>query len=233
METIRYERRGELGYLNMDDGKANAMDKAFFSALNRALDAAQADGPKALVVAGRTGFFSGGLNVKTLPGLGPQALHALHRDFAATMARVFLFPVPTVAACTGHAIAGGLILALACDLRFALDGDFRLQMNEVHIGIALPSWVLAITQPAIPPRRRVEILLHGKPFLPGEAVSAGFFDGCVDGAGDVVAHAAQAALRLGSLNPEAYALSKLRMHGPAMERAMSLLSQEPIPGEAP
>lgn len=231
MDTIRYERRGVLGFVHMDDGKANAMDGAFFAALNGALDGAEADKPSAVVVAGRAGFFSGGLNVKTLPTLDSRALGILHRDFAATMARAFLFPIPTVAACTGHAMAGGLILALACDLRFALDGAFRLQMNEVHIGIALPSWVLAITQPAIPPRRRVEVLLHGKPFSPREAVSAGFFDGIVEASGDVVAHAEEAARGLATLHPQAYALSKRRMRGPAMERALALLGQEPIPGE--
>lgn len=232
METIRYERQGELGFVRMDDGKANAMDLGFFGALNGVLDAAQADRPRALVFAGRPGFFSGGLNVKTLPGLEPGELHALHEAFAATMARVFLCPIPTVAACTGHAVAGGLILALACDLRYVQDGPFRLQMNEVHIGIALPSWVLAITRPPLPPRRHVEVLLHGKPFTPREAAAAGFFDGCVEADGDVVGRAEQAALGLTGLNPAAYALTKRRMRGPQMERALALVGEEALPGEA-
>ncbi len=231
METIRYERVGELGYVRMDDGKANAMDEAFFAALNAALDRAEADRPKALVFIGRPGFFSGGLNVKTLPGLGPQALRVLHERFAATMCRVALLPVPTVAAVTGHAVAGGLILALACDLRFAQDGPFRLQMNEVLIGIALPSWVLAVTQPAIPPRRRVEVLLHGKPFTPREAASAGFFDGVVEEGADVVARAEEAARSLATLHPMAYALTKRRMRGPAIEKALALIGGEGFPGE--
>ncbi len=230
MSTIRYERRGELGILTMDDGKANAMDGAFFAALNAALDEAEKDKPRAVVFVGRAGFFSGGLNVKVLPTLGPEALKGLIVQFGTTMARVFLFPIPTVAACAGHAVAGGLILALASDLRFILDGPFRLQMNEVLIGIPLPSWVLAITQPAIPPRRRVEVLLHGKPFTPREAISAGFFDGIVEEGGDVVAKAVEAATGLAGLEPNAYALSKRRMRGPSVEQAMSLIDEEPIPG---
>ena len=112
-----------------------------------------------------------------------------------------------------------------------ITSPFRLQMNEVHIGIALPSWVLAITQPAIPPRRRAEVLLHGRPYGPREAVSAGFIDGLVDEGGDVLVRAEQAALELAGLNRSAYALTKRRMRGPSIERALALLGEEKLPGE--
>jgi enoyl-CoA hydratase len=232
METITYAREGDLGFIRMDDGKANAMDAAFFAALDAAMDAAEADAPKAVIFQGRPGFFSGGLNVKTLPGLGPQGLKELHSTFARTMTRAFLLPLPTVAAAEGHAVAGGLILALACDLRFVLDGPFRLQMNEVLIGIGLPSWVLAITGAGIPPKRHVEALLHARAYSPKEAASIGFFDGLVEEGGDVIARAKEAAAGLAALNPGAYALSKRRLRGPAVERAMALRAGERLPGEA-
>lgn len=232
MATIGFERDGECGVIRMDDGKANAMDAAFFAGLDRAMDEAEASGCRGLVFAGRPGFFSGGLNVKTLPTLDPGQLKQLHRSFAHTMARAALLPVPTAAACAGHAVAGGVILALACDLRLVEDGPFRLQMNEVHIGIALPSWVLAIIQPVIPPQRHTEVLLHGKAYAPKEAVAAGFFDELAMPGSDLVARAKERLAPLASLNPQAYALSKRRMRGPTIERALALLPQERLPGEA-
>ena len=232
MATIGFERDGECGVIRMDDGKANAMDAAFFAGLDRAMDEAEASGCRGLVFAGRPGFFSGGLNVKTLPTLDPGQLKELHRSFAHTMARAALLPVPTAAACAGHAVAGGFILALACDLRLVEDGPFRLQMNEVLIGIALPSWVLAITQPVVPPQRQAEVLLHGKAYAPREAVAAGFFDELVMPGSDLVARAKERLAPLASVDPQAYALSKRRMRGPAIERALALLPHERLPGEA-
>ena len=232
MATIGFERDGDLGIIRMDDGKANAMDTAFFAALNGAMDAAEGSGCRGVIFAGRSGFFSGGLNVKTLPALGPAHLKELHRSFAQTMARAALFPLPTAAACGGHAVAGGLILALACDLRLVEEGPFRIQMNEVLIGIALPSWVLAITQPVIPPRRHTEVLLHGRAYSPKEAVSAGFFDELARPGADLVGRAKELLEPLAPLNLKAYALSKRRMRGPAIERALALLPQERLPGEA-
>ena len=232
MATIGFERDGECGVIRMDDGKANAMDAAFFAGLDRAMDEAEASGCRGLVFAGRPGFFSGGLNVKTLPTLDPGQLKELHRSFAHTMARAALLPVPTAAACAGHAVAGGFILALACDLRLVEEGPFRLQMNEVLIGIALPSWVLAITQPVVPPQRHTEVLLHGKAYAPKEAVAAGFFDELATPGSDLVARAKERLAPLASLDPQAYALSKRRMRGPAIERALALLPQERLPGEA-
>ncbi len=232
MATIGFERDGECGVIRMDDGKANAMDAAFFAGLDRAMDEAEASGCRGLVFAGRPGFFSGGLNVKTLPTLDPGQLKQLHRSFAHTMARAALLPVPTAAACAGHAVAGGFILALACDLRLVEEGPFRLQMNEVLIGIALPSWVLAITQPVVPPQRHAEVLLHGQAYAPKEAVAAGFFDELAMPGSDLVARAKERLAPLASLDPQAYALSKRRMRGPAIERALALLPHERLPGEA-
>lgn len=232
MARIAMEKEGELAVVRMDDGKANAMDEAFFLELDAAFDAARRSGAKAVVLEGREGFFSGGLNVKALPALGPEALHALHLAFARSMGKVFTFPLPVVAAVTGHAVAGGLILALACDRRFALDGNYRWQMNEVAVGIALPSWVLAITQAAIPPRHQAGILLHARPFGPREAAAWGMADGLLAHREDLLEAARGAAVELSALNLDAYALSKARMRGALYRRALELLPEERLPGEA-
>lgn len=232
MARIAMEMEGNLAVVRMDDGKANAMDEAFFLELEAALDGARRSSARAVVLEGREGFFSGGLNVKALPTLGPQALHALHVAFARAMGKVFTFPLPVVAAVTGHAVAGGLILALASDRRFALDGDYRWQMNEVAVGIPLPSWVLAITQAVIPPRRHVEVLLHARPFGPREAAAWGLADGLLAGRQDLLEAARGAAAELTGLNLEAYALSKDRMRAALYQRALDLMSGERLPGEA-
>jgi enoyl-CoA hydratase len=218
-----------IALIALDDGKANAMGPDFFRELNGALDRAESDHAGAVIFTGRPGFFSGGLDMKLMPTLSPSELRDMTRAFAHTMLRVFQFPVPTLAACTGHAIAGGAILAFACDRRLALDGPYRMQMNEVAIGIPLPSWMLLIAGSAIPPRWRTELLLHARACTPREARERSIIDEVVDAGGDVVARTREAAAPLLALNRAAYATSKLRMRADGAQQALRLLEGE-LPG---
>lgn len=229
MDRIRYDLEGGIARISLDDGKANAMSVPFFEELGAVLDRAEADGAGAVLFCGRPGMFSGGLDLKLLPSLTREGLHDLSRAFARTMLRVFTLPIPTVAACTGHAIAGGAILAFACDRRYAVEGPFRIQMNEVAIGIPLPSWMLLVAGSAIPPRWHVDALLHARTYSPREAHERGFLTGLVPEGGDVVAHATAAATDLLALHREAYATSKRRLRGADTERVLELLEHE-LPG---
>jgi len=158
MEKVTYGIEDGIAQITMDDGKANAMNWGFFEEMGKSMDQAESDGAKALVIKGRPGFFSGGLDLKLLPTLSASELGDFLITFARTMLRVFSFPVPTIAAITGHAIAGGAMLAFACDRRFTLD-----------IGLPLPSWMFLIARSAIPSRWRNEALLHARAYNPNEA----------------------------------------------------------------
>src|SRR5439155_585142 len=138
-DTISYAVDGNVARITLDDGKVNAMSLPFFDALGAALDRAEREKPGAVVIAGRPGCFSAGLDLKLMPTLAPDALQRTLLAFGRTMLRVFTFPIPTVAALTGHAIAGGAMLAFACDLRYAADGAYRLHLNEVAVLLALAS----------------------------------------------------------------------------------------------
>ena len=141
MSKIKYTFEDEIARITMDDGKANAINWEFFEEMGEALDLTEQVEAKVLVFTGRLGFFSAGLDLKLLPTLSPEERGKFSTTFARTMLRIFTFPVPTIAACTGHAIAGGAMLTFACDRRFALDGPYRIQMNETIIGIPLPKWM--------------------------------------------------------------------------------------------
>src|SRR5262249_72380 len=167
--AVNYETKDRIARITLDDGKVNAMSLGFFEALGAALDRAERELPGAVVIAGRPGIFSAGLDLKLLPPLGAADLRTTLHSFARTMLRVFLFPIPTVAAVSGHAIAGGALLMFACDLRVVADGPARLQLNETAIGLALPSWAILIARSAIPSRWRTEAMLHARPYSPAEA----------------------------------------------------------------
>lgn len=230
-DTIRYELTQNVAQITLDDGKVNAMTLEFFEALNAAFDRAEKEDARALIIAGRAGAFSAGLNLKVMPTLDAATLHASMIAFGRTMLRAFTLPIPTVAAVTGHAVAGGAVLALACDLRVMAEGAFRLHLNEVAIGLALPTWALTIARSGIPRRWHTEALLHARPHTPAEALERGMIDAMVPADG-VLAAAREAAAPLTRLDPDSYRRTKQRHRAMEVKWASDLLEHEmlAVPG---
>ena len=226
MKKVTYSIEDGIAQITMDDGKANAMNWEFFEEMGKSMGQAESDGAKALVITGRPGFFSGGLDLKLLPTLSANELGDFLITFARTMLRVFSFPVPTIAAITGHAIAGGAMLAFACDRRFALDGPYRIQMNETLIGLPLPSWMFLIARSAIPSRWRNEALLHARAYNPNEALERGILDAVAQDADSLAAQVKAATAEMLSLNLPAYAASKKNLRQEEIEHVLDLLKKE-------
>jgi enoyl-CoA hydratase len=131
-----------------------------------------------------------------------------------------------VAAVTGHAIAGGAMLAFACDLRVAAEGAFRLHLNEVAIGLPLPTWAIVLAQSAIPRRWHTEAILHARAYSPDEALERGIVDAVARPAGAAIDQAHAAATPLAALDQAAYAVSKARHRAMAVKWASELLETE-------
>ncbi len=225
-ETISLELHDRVARITLDDGKVNAMTFAFFAALNAALDRVERERPGALVLAGRAGVFSAGLNLKVLPTLPPDELGRTMLAFGRTMLRVFTFPIPTVAAVSGHAIAGGAMLAFACDLRVMAEGPFRLHLNEVAIGLPLPTWAIMLAHAAVPPRFHTEAILHARAYSPDEALERHLVHAVARPAGRVAEDAHAAAAPLAALDQKAYSISKARHRAMAVEWATARLESE-------
>jgi len=224
-ETIGYAQEDRLAILTLDDGKVNAMSAGFFAALNAALDRAEREAAGAVILAGRPGIFSAGLDLKLLPTLPPDDLQRTLVAFGRTMLRVFTFPIPTVAAMSGHAIAGGAMLAFACDRRVMTDGAFRLHLNESAIGLTLPTWAITIAEAAVPIRWRTEAILHARPYTPAEALERGLIDAAVPP--DRLHDSARTlATPLLSLDQKAYAGSKTRQRAMVVRWASDILEEE-------
>jgi enoyl-CoA hydratase len=226
MTKINCEIDNGIAVIKMDDGKANAMDNVFFEEFGESLDRVETDNAKVLIFAGRPGFFSGGLDLKLLSTLQPKDLSKFYETFALTLLRVFSLPIPTIAACTGHAIAGGAMFCFACDRRFIIDGNYKIQVNEVLIGIPLPSFMLLIGSSAIPQQWQNEALLHGKAYNPEEIVARNIFDAVVEEGDDVVDYAKSEAEKLLALKLPAYATTKKRLRSSRVEEVKILLKDE-------
>jgi enoyl-CoA hydratase len=225
-ETIAYDLKDEIAAIQLDDGKVNAMSQPFFDALNAVLDRAEKDRAQAVVITGRPGVFSAGLNLKVLPTLAPEDLTQTMINFGRTIHRVFTFPIPTVAAVSGHAIAGGAMLMFACDLRLVAEGANRIQLNEVAIGLTLPTWAITIAEFAIPPRWHTEAILHARMYLPEEALERGMIQAVVRPADRLHEEALATAGQFKVLDTIAYASTKARQRAEASRRIFDLLEKE-------
>jgi enoyl-CoA hydratase len=226
MMKIHYELKDHVAMLTMDDGKANAMDWGFFQEMGETLDRIEKDRAKVVIITGRPDFFSGGLDLNLVPTLSPNELKTFAQSFAQTMVRIFSFPAPTIAACTGHSVAGGAILAYSCDLRLIIDGPYLVQMNEMLMGVPMPSWLLLLCRSAIPQPLQMEALLHARAYSPSEVVERGLFHGLYGNVDEMMAEARARSENLKLLNPHAYYMTKKRMRGPEMEHALRLFKEE-------
>lgn len=192
----------------MDDGKVNAFNDALVDDLHAALDAA--DGARALVLAGREGVLSGGFDLGVVAHGGPAA-QALVRRGGEVLARLYRSPVPTVIACTGHAVALGAVLLLVADLRVGADSDAAVGLNEVAIGMPLPALAVELARERLATPALTRAVLLAQMWTPVEAISVGFLDEVVP-ADRVLEQAVDRAKDLGGrLQPDAYIATAARL----------------------
>lgn len=177
--VIEVERDEGVALVYLDRPKVNALAPELVQALCACWDELAQDPGVGAVVLGsrRPGVFSAGFDLKALHGLEPPAFGAFIASFTALYRKLFAGPLPSVAAVNGHAVAGGAILALACDRRVFARGEGRFGLTEVDLGLPLPPGVLHLMRYAAGERGALEAGLFGRLYLPAEARAAGFADG--------------------------------------------------------
>jgi len=167
---------GAIRELRLNRPPVNALNLELVAALRQAVEAAPQDGVRALVLSGAPGRFSAGLDVPLLLGLDRTAMAALWREFYALLKALARSPIPIVAAITGHAPAGGTVLPLFCDWRVGAQGDFKLGLSEVQVGIILPPIILAALRRQVGPRQAERLAVTGALISPPEALNVGLLD---------------------------------------------------------
>jgi len=215
-EVVSYEVTDSVAMITMDDGKANALTFDMFAQLGDAFDRAEAD-HVGVILAGRTGRFSAGFDLKILGAASPETPALLRAGFDLSH-RMLSFPMPVVIACTGHAFAMGSFLLLSGDHRVGTIGDFKITANEVAIGMTMPRAAIEICRQRLTTNHFDRAVILAEVFSPETAIGAGFLDE-VAAADVVLAVARERAARLVTLDWRAHAATKLR----AREGALSAL----------
>lgn len=211
MTLIRLDRTGDAAVLTLDRAPVNAMNLALLSDLaDAAADLAANPPPRGVIITGAHGVFSAGADIKEAPGYDAAQYAALRAHADAAFGTIFHLPVPTVAALPGHTIGGGLVLALACDRRLAVPGDYRLSLPEVTVGIAYPDAAWRIVDAGLDATVKRRMVLDGKPVDPHAAYDLGIVDELVP-AGEILERAMGLADDLSQA--AGYALVKAQLRG--------------------
>ena len=212
---VTYTLEDKTAVVVMDDGKANALGTTMMTELLAALARAEKEA-SAIVLAGRAERFCAGFDLRAMMS-GRDAAIATLRQGVDVLLGFYGTPLPLVIACTGHALAGGALLALTGDLRLGAAGPFKVGLNEVAIGLPVPLLAMEFARDRLSKRALTRATLLATIYTPADAVDAGYLDGVV-AASDLLARAKEEAARLGALSPMAYRATKELLRRPTIER---------------
>ncbi|MDX1394603.1 MAG: enoyl-CoA hydratase/isomerase family protein [Gemmatimonadota bacterium] len=206
--------RNGVTLLEMRREPANVLDLEFAGALEAALRSAGEDGTvSALVLTGTGGVFSAGVDLFRLLGEEDDYLDRFLTALDGVFGAAAEFPKPLVAAVNGHAIAGGGVLALACDARVMAAGTARIGLPELKVGVPFPSSVLSIARAVVPAHRLREVILFGRTFHPEEALERGLIDEIAQPL-DVVDRAVALAVEMAGAPARSFELTKRLLRQP-------------------
>ena len=222
--AVTYELHDRVALLTVDDGKANAISHPIAAGIHDALEQAKAEAG-AVVLAGRPGRFSAGFDLSVMTS-SPEAARNLLKAGADIAIEIHEFPTPVVIASTGHALAMGAILLMSADVRIGAEGNYKIGLNEVAIGMPVPKFAVELARTSLSNAAFTAAVNHATVYDPAGAVSAGYLDQVVaddEVISTALTHAAELAERL---DPNAFALTRANCRGASLELIRSGLTND-------
>lgn len=175
--AIQIETIDNIAVLRIDRPPANAIDLDTCRELANTLETiAEQNDVGGIIVTGAGKCFSAGLDLKALPTYDRDQQQAMVIEVNRLFGRLYDLPLPTIAAVNGHAIAGGVILTLACDYRIGAEGDYKLGLAEMRVGVPYPVAAMSIVQSELSHKAARLMVLTSRNLNPREALSYGVLD---------------------------------------------------------
>ncbi len=209
MESIKIEYHDRVAVLRLNNGITNALNLEFLEEISEELQELKHDlSVSSLVFAsGNDKFFSNGFDIPQLYEQSRDELKLFYRTFNRLSMDLYALPKPTIAAITGHAIAGGSILALCCDYRFIAEGKKLMGLNEIRLGVSVPYPADCILRQIVGARIARNIMESGEFYEPKELLQMGVVDQVLP-LDQVLAKSIEKAGELGEMPSEAFGMIK-------------------------
>ena len=174
MTAVSFEVDGSLGWITLDNPPANSYDLSLMREFAAAVDDALASDVRVIVVrSANPKFFSAGADVKKFLDGDVETNMEMIRTSQAAFREMAAAPQVFIAHIAGHALGGGLELTLACDIRLASSGEYKLGTPEVTLGLLPGNGGTQRLTRLIGPSRALELLITGRTFGVQEAFAIG------------------------------------------------------------
>ena len=172
--AVTFSADGPVGFITLDNPPANSYDLVFMTEFSDAVDEAIASGARAVVLRSASEkFFSAGADVKKVLDGDVDANMEMIRTSQAAFKRMAAAEQLFIAHIGGHALGGGLEITLACDLRYANEGRYKLGTPEVTLGLLPGNGGTQRLTRLVGPSRAMDLLVTGRTFSPEEARDMG------------------------------------------------------------
>lgn len=210
-ELIQYTSKDVYTIITINNGKANAISHEVIDSLNKAFDKAEQE-EKVVILTGQPGIFSAGYDLKSMTASAESALELVTKGSKLSH-RMLSFPFPIIVAATGHAIAKGAFLLLSADYRLGTEGEFKIGLNEVMIGMTMHNAGIEIAKSRLSPVYFERSVNNSEIYNPKDAITAGFLDKIVPET-NLLPTAIKIAEMFSKLNKKAHAETKLKVRKP-------------------
>jgi enoyl-CoA hydratase len=220
-ELVQYKSEENYALITIANGKANAISHEVIAGINAGLDKALKE-DKVVVITGQPGIFSAGFDLKVMTKSAESAKELVTKGSQLSL-RMLSFSKPIIVACSGHAIAKGGFLLLSADYRIGVEGDFKIGLNEVMIGMTMHHAGIVIARARLAHTHLDRSVNNSEIYTPKEAVKAGFFDVVVPES-QLKTTVIKVAGMFSKLNAKAHAATKLKVRKPhliALEKAIA------------
>jgi enoyl-CoA hydratase len=215
---IHWDNRSFVTILRIENGPVNAIDLEMFTELIETLqELKQSSSTHAVVLTGTGKAFSAGVDLFRVLDGGRDYIEKFLPILATGLEELFLFPKPVVVAMNGHAIAGGCIMACACDYRIAADGAGKIGVPELLVGVPFPAIALEIVRFAASSGRAQEIVYTGRYYNLPEAKERGLIDEIVQPE-ECVNRACEISEKLGSIPASTFRTTKHQLRSIAIQQ---------------
>ena len=173
------KKEGDISIITLDDGKANVFSSKMSQQVNDCLDQVETE-KGCLIITGKEGMFSAGLDLKTIQSGDMDKILEMSSNAFKLLARIFSFPRPVIAACSGHGIALGTFLICCCDYRIGVKGDFMLGANEMRTNMVIPPPILELIKFRVSQSYKYRAVLGAEMYSLSDAQEVGLIDEVVD-----------------------------------------------------
>jgi len=217
MSNIDIATTDSIATVTMNRGKVNALNEDMVDELRGVIDELrEKTDARAVILTGQGKFFSFGFDVPELYDYSPDDFTRYLRKFTGLYTDMFVFPKPLIAAINGHAVAGGCMLATACDVRLMVGGSAKISLNEITFGSSVFAGSVEMLRGIVGSRHAEKILLGGKMMVADEAHSMRLIDKVVHESG-LMSSATTIAREMAALDPRAFAGIKGLLRNPIVE----------------